>query len=57
MRNYLKYQTYLVSLADYLVKYFQRVRPLLDTKSIVSQFDIDFENRFAKKLIPGWEDS
>jgi hypothetical protein len=46
MKNYSKYQTYLVSLADYLVKYFERVRPLLDTKSIVSQFNVDFENRF-----------
>lgn len=56
MKNYAKYHTYLTNLADYLNKYLQKVKPLLNTKSIVDQFAIDFETRFAKRQVPGWED-
>lgn len=49
------YFGYLGNLASYLETFMERTRPLQDHQKLLSDFDKEFEESWAKDEIPGWE--
>ncbi|KAF1986513.1 hypothetical protein K402DRAFT_355214 [Aulographum hederae CBS 113979] len=51
-----EYFQYLGELVQYLESFMRRIRPLEDIEKVLTSFDKDFEEAWAKDEVPGWED-
>eukprot|EP00252_Welwitschia_mirabilis_P025296 TRINITY_DN7840_c0_g1_i1.p1 TRINITY_DN7840_c0_g1~~TRINITY_DN7840_c0_g1_i1.p1 ORF type:complete len:506 (+),score=90.10 TRINITY_DN7840_c0_g1_i1:171-1688(+) len=51
-----QYKDYLTHLLEYLVYFFVRTQPLKDLERIFSKVENEFEERWCKGLVEGWED-
>lgn len=51
-----EYSAYLESLIGYLRSFLERSQPLVDASKLEQQFDKEFEERWANRSIPGWEE-
>lgn len=54
MRNAPKLKGYLEHLLEYLDAFLRKLRPLLNVPELVHQFHIDFEEKHAQGVLPGW---
>jgi splicing factor 3A subunit 3 len=50
-----EYFSYVRSLAEYLESFFQRIRPLEDSRKLYQEFDDEFDQLWEKDEVPGWE--
>jgi splicing factor 3A subunit 3 len=50
-----EYFSYLQSLAEYLESFFQRIKPLEDSRKLYREFDDEFDQLWEKDEVPGWE--
>nr|CAG4638336.1 EOG090X03G1 [Cyclestheria hislopi] len=53
-RKNAEYRNYLQSLADYLIDYIVRVKPIMDIDSLYSQIEEEFNQQFEAGVFPGW---
>lgn len=49
-----EYKKFLQDLRDYLVRFLQKTKPLVDTNKLVSMIEEDFSEHWSNKDVPGW---
>jgi splicing factor 3A subunit 3 len=50
-----EYFSYVRSLAEYLESFYQKTKPLNDSRKLFQEFDDEFDQLWEKNEVPGWE--